>query len=660
MKKLTMIFVSLIGIGISHAQSTDTLQVLEEVVVIGRKKEINLKQAKPLTSIDDYLQQSAAVTMVRRGGYAWEPMVNNMASERTLVTIEGMHIFGACTDKMDPITSYVEVSNLSEATITSGQHGSGYGATIGGSVDLKRNRTQPTEAGWQTMANLGYEVNGNQKIAGASVNYSGATFFADTDVMFRDAANYYAGGNREVAFSQFRKLNTSATAGVRITPRGILEGSVIYDKATDVGYPALPMDVSLAEALITSVRYEWQPVGLVIGSWDSKLYYNQVTHRMDDTGRPDVAIHMDMPGWTKTLGAYTSAAGQRGKNRFKATANGYRNTSKAEMTMYPENPEENPMYMLTWPDVETVYGGLYVENMHDFNCHTALKVSAGAGYHGNTIMSDFGLESIRIFYPEAAASRGRFLKNAAATLYYKKTLDYSLGIGYGERAPSVSEGYGFYLFNSFENFDYVGNPNLKNEKSMEVNASVGFTKNKSKVKLTGKYFRINDYIVGIPEASLLPMTLGATGVKVYTALPWAGIFQMELDAEHPLMENLFWKAQLVYNRGRDHDGGNLPFISPLRYTTSIAYRRQRFSAELALAGNTTQTDYAAVYGEDRTPDYAVLNLSGGYLFHVGANKIHARAGVENLTDAYYSTFTDWNNIPRPGRNFFLNVIFERK
>src|SRR5690606_17873441 len=123
---------------VSAAHEVDSLDVLEEVVVIGRKKELNLKQTKPLTSIDDYLQQSSSVTTVRRGSYAWEPMINNMASERTLVTIEGMHIFGACTDKMDPITSYVEVSNLSEAQITSGQHGSGYGSTIGGAIDLKR------------------------------------------------------------------------------------------------------------------------------------------------------------------------------------------------------------------------------------------------------------------------------------------------------------------------------------------------------------------------------------------------------------------------------------------------------------------------------------------------------------------------------------------
>ena len=114
---------------------------LKEVIVIGKKSQLYQKQAKPLATIDEYLQQSTKVDMIRRGSYAWEPMINNMTTERTLVTIDGMRIFGACTDKMDPITSYVEVSNLSEATIKSGQQGACHGATIGGSIDLQRNRS---------------------------------------------------------------------------------------------------------------------------------------------------------------------------------------------------------------------------------------------------------------------------------------------------------------------------------------------------------------------------------------------------------------------------------------------------------------------------------------------------------------------------------------
>ena len=143
---------------------SDTLksESIQEVIVIGSTK-ISSKEEKPLSSIDEYLQKSAKIDMVKRGAYAWEPLINNMPTERTLVTIDGMRIFGACTDKMDPVTSYVEVSNLSEATVNSGQEGSCHGNTIGGAVDLKRNKSIFGAEKWSFNVNTGFESVNQQK-----------------------------------------------------------------------------------------------------------------------------------------------------------------------------------------------------------------------------------------------------------------------------------------------------------------------------------------------------------------------------------------------------------------------------------------------------------------------------------------------------------------
>ena len=141
MKKI--LFLLLLNGLVSFAQEQkDTLvpKDLKEVIIIGKKAKIHEKQSKSLASIDEFLDKASQVDLIKRGAYAWEPIINNMATERTLITIDGMRIFGACTDKMDPITSYVEVSNLSEATIHSGQQGSCFGSTIGGAIDLKRNQ----------------------------------------------------------------------------------------------------------------------------------------------------------------------------------------------------------------------------------------------------------------------------------------------------------------------------------------------------------------------------------------------------------------------------------------------------------------------------------------------------------------------------------------
>jgi len=114
---------------------------------------------------------------------------------------------------------------------------------------------------------------------------------------------------------------------------------------------------------------------------------------------------------------------------------------------------------------------------------------------------------------------------------------------------------------------------------------------------------------------------------------------------------------LVYSYGKDFEEKNLPFISPLRYFSSLNYKKGKFATGIAVQGNATQTQYSPFYGEDRTPAYAILNFDAGYSFAFEKIKCNVKAGIENIFDAYYSTFSDWNNIPRKGRNFFLNVGF---
>ena len=644
----------------AQVQTKDTIvpKSLNEVIVISKKAQLSQKQAKALATIDEYLQQSGKIEMIKRGGYAWEPIINSMATERTLITIDGMRIFGACTDKMDPITSYVEVSNLSEATIKSGQQGACHGATIGGAIDLKRNRSNFSDLGWEASINTGYETNSNQKIFGTAINYVENSFYVDTDFMYRDADNYTAGNNQEVLFSQFRKFNVSITSGFLIGKNKLIEGSLIYDKATNVGYPALPMDVSLAEALITSLKFEYTPKSSKIENWESKLYYNTITHRMDDTKRPFVPIHMDMPGWSDTYGFYSKAKGVFENHHFTANLNSFYNRSIAEMTMYPTDPNENLMFMFTWPDVRTFYGGLFLEDNIALNSTSSLKFSGSLANHFNKVADELGLESLQIFYPNMSASKIRILKSISSNYSYNKNgFEYGFGLAYGERSPSVSEGYGFYLFNSFDRYDYIGNPGLKNESSVEVNTSLGYATKKFSAKVTSSYFHISNYIIGKPDATLIPMTIGASGVKIYTALNYATIFNTDLNVEYQISDHFKTKGQLVYNFGKDFESRNLPFISPLRYSAALNYKIDRFSSEIMVQGNATQTKYSPFYGEDRTSDYAILNLATSYLFAIDGSKLNVRAGIENILDTYYSTFSDWNNISRKGRNFFLNVNF---
>ena len=640
-----------------HKDSIITIN-LDEVILISARKTLDYhRQPKPLSTLDEYLESSKKVDMVKRGAYAWEPTLNNMFSERLSVTIDGMRIFGACTDKMDPVTSYVDVSNLSQAHIASGQQGTEHGNTIGGAINLELDRGNFKETGLYGGVETGFESNNQMSVVGAEINYSDSNYYVDTDIIYRKAENYFAGGDEEVEFSQFEKYNVSANGGYKLAEDQALTASLIYDEAKDVGYPALTMDVSLARAIIASVGFEQDALWGSLTNWKSKLYFNKVTHVMDDTKRPDVPIHMDMPGWSDTYGFYSQAALKAKKHQFLFKIDGYYNKSLAEMTMYPNDPNELPMFMLTWPDVRTANGGVYAEDELDLN-GSFLKLATRLTVQNQNVADDFGLNSLKIFYPEMEKSKTRFLKSISGQWHKMwMPLHFNAGLSYGDRAPSVTEGYGFYLFNSFDNHDYIGDPGLANEKSMEANTKISWEKSKFKLSAEANFFHIADYIIGEIDPSLSVMTIGAEGVKIYKNLEYAQLFNTSLDMEYTILPELKWSGLISYHRGTDNNGGNIPFISPFSYRSGLQFDNRSFSAALRITGAGKQMNYNPEFGEDQTQAYTVCSLTFGKTFKFNNDSMYAKFGVENIFDEYYSTYTDWKNIPRMGRNFFLTLSY---
>jgi iron complex outermembrane receptor protein len=636
----------------------DTLQItqLEEIAIVVRKS-ISDKTPKPLATIDSYLENANSVNMIRRGSYAWEPFLNGMASERSVTTIDGMRIYGACTDKMDPVTSYVEITNLARANVHSGQAGS-TGATIGGSLDLERKKSTFGEKSFNGMVFGGFETNNWHKTIGTTLSYSDSRIFTDIDFTLRNAENYKAGGRKEILYSQFTKYNVSAIAGYKINKKQHIEASVIYDRAVDVGYPALPMDVSLAKAFIGSVEYVYQQVSPTIRQWQTKVYYNDVTHIMDDTKRPVVPIRMDMPGWSKTAGFYSRLQGVKKKHIWKINISGHYNQSLAEMTMYSNTPGEKDMFMLTWPGVNTNYGDLFFEDKFRISENWTSNVSIGMAVHNNLLYSQFGYESMKIFYPEIEKDKTRLLKRGAASFQYDKNhLGYNIGLAYGERAPSVSEGYGFYLFNSFDRFDYIGNPEMRNEKSVSLNGSLSYCRSKFLTKFSATYFYIADYIIGRPQNDLSVMTIGATGVKVYEQLQYANILNTSFDFTYHISEDWTWTNRFSYRNGVGYKIGDLPLIQPFTCSSTLMYSIKTFSADVTAHGSARQNRFNPEFGEQGLPAYMIVNLSVSNRFKLGNQYLMLKAGVENLFDEQYTTFADWNCLPRMGRNFFFNAIY---
>lgn len=108
---------------------------------------------------------------------------------------------------------------------------------------------------------------------------------------------------------------------------------------------------------------------------------------------------------------YSKLKGLVNKHHFTVDLNSFYNRSKAEMTMYPTDPNESLMFMFTWPDVRTFYSSLFLEDAVALNYHSSLRFSASIANHVNTVSDQFGLESLQIFYPNMSDTKSRILKS---------------------------------------------------------------------------------------------------------------------------------------------------------------------------------------------------------------------------------------------------------
>ena len=644
--------VLLSSILLSDTVATEKVQNLDEVVIVSETGRGRKHSAKgQVASIDEHLSELKNVSLVRRGSYAWEPVVNNMQTERLSTTIDGMKIFYACTDKMDPVTSYVESGNLQSISLNSGLDGNPQATgNIGGSLDLKLRKTGFDNDPFHASASAGHEWNGHVQVYGADAALSSHRTYLNAGAFYRHADNYKVGGGDELQFSQFQKVNVFTNAGLRLAEKDMLEATFIFDRATDVGYPALNMDVAKAEGFITSLSYKHL---FRKASWETKVYYNHITHEMDDTKRPDVEIHMDMPGKSCTAGVYSLLTTALKQHDLALNYDLYYNRLFADMTMYPGGAA--PMYMVTWPDVRTLNTGFAMTDNISIARNQSLRLSAKLAWQQQRLNNEEGYHALRVFFPgmEDAyhQTTGRIAANYSLSI---KNYALSIGAGWGSRAPTVTEGYGYYLNNTFDQYDYIGNPSLKNESAVELNSAVKWhPTERVNLTLDGNVFLFSNYIIGQFETRLSPMTVGAEGVKVYGNISHATIANVSLTTEWQLTEQLCWNGKVSYSLGRDADGDPLPLISPVSWQAELQYHYQRLQAQAVVKGNMRQTNYGGKYGETAASEWAVLNLSAQYSF----SSITVRGGVENLFDKQYATYADWNHIPQKGRNIYLNLTF---
>ena len=647
---------------------------LQEVLVsvrlpLNNNDLLNFYRTNQFSTLDNITARLDGMSLIKRGAYALEPMVNGFSGGQLNVTIDGMRMFGACTDKMDPITSYIEPTNLKSITIKQGTGSCSSGCNIGGAVDMSL--VDPIMDSSSTkIASIatGYESVSNAKNLLFNIGSGTNHWKWLLNGVYRKYDNYRDGNNWIVPFSQFEKLNIHSSVKYLLNANNHIKTDLLYDLANNVGYPALPMDVSKAQATLIAMEYLHQSHYQL----KAKVYYNDVLHIMDDSkrdslyqlknkpiGKSDsVYMRMDMPGRSSTVGTYVQLQLPWNNNNLTLKADNYTNQSIAEMTMYMRYAgmaRETPMYMQTWPEMLRNVTGLYAENSTYISSQWTLTANARVDYNIDKLLSEYGQLQFSVFNYTLPTMQSKMVKSANITAVYRISNNASItaSTGYAERMPTIGERMGYYLYNAYDGYDYIGNPYLKAEKSNFFRANFQYGGARFKINLNQSLSFIQDYIMGLTNHDIQAMNFYAKGLRVYSNVAHARLFSTDIQLLYSPSKE--WNAFVLtkFTMGQISNNQPMPLIPPLKNIVALQYKKSNFNLQVESEWAMAQHRINTQYGEQQTPAYIIFNAKSGYQFRFQKMTFDTGLSITNIFNSAYYEHLDWGRIYRPGRSVDL-------
>ncbi|NQT61968.1 MAG: TonB-dependent receptor [Candidatus Marinimicrobia bacterium] len=635
-----------------------TIESKHFVTVQGKKTSGHMLghlQQTNLSTTENLISMIEGVSLIARGSYAQEPSIRGMSGGRMNVTINGMKSFGACTDRMDPITSYVEADALNSIEIGKGALSIQNGSTVGGSLNLTMNQPEYARKNmsqWHIKGGFDagskerkFSFSWNRKTPGSGLSLSGA---------YRKAEDYADASGHIISFTGFEKMNLNLGYKKRLNQKSQFLLELVSDDAYDVGYSALPMDVGYARLRMAGLSLKTRGISPHILNAEWKVYGNAIDHWMDDSKREDLFMnmHMDMPGFTRTAGSFVDLVlGKSAQSLFKLRSDIYWTSSYADMVMYPQ--DSTPMEMVTWPGVERWNMGQFMEYQSIIMPEMNVNLSLRYDFFHSIATNEMGQDELHIFYPENDLERRDHLLSANAHLAYNVTDNWNsvLSFASGQRMPTVSEAYGYYLYNPVDGYLYLGNPDLPVETSQQVEWQNSLTSSHGRMSLNLYFYKFNHYIFG--QVMSEDAFSYANGWKKYVDGGVAQISGLEWSILHRFSPQFIFQGGVNYEESYLDDFQDfLPLIPPLEFHGSLTYERRHFWVQMDTRGAAAQTSNSKVSGENSTPAFLVINLKGELDILSG---FKLNLGVNNLTNQLYHEHLDWGDVYRPGRSGFISL-----
>ena len=634
--------------------------LFDEVVVNANGAQVHDLAASPhrMNATEDLLDRVPGADFIQRANFAWEPVVRGMSGGQLGLVIDGMKIVGACVDKMDPTSAYVEVENLEKLELSKGGFDLTQASQIGGTVNFVTQKPRFDKPIYAD-AEIGYE----SAAALRRGRFSGGISRGKTSIRgsysYKIANDYTPGGQQAVFNSGYQKNNFKIDVTRLVGASHEFTASMLADNAWDVGYPVLLMDATLAQAKIYSLTHSWKPTDSRISSLETRLYHNTVDHWMDDFERDVMerrvmrGMNMPMYGYTRTSGGISTLDMSLGVRSLRLTLDVYQTESFGDMWMFSLFENIPDMYLLNLGDVRVQHGALSLDYSTSLTDRLGARFNARLDYSPRDVRMEEAIDILSGRWGDDDLATTYTLGNASVTFDYQLQTGARLRLAMAHvgRLPTHVENYGHYVYNYVDGYFYSGNPTLKPERSSQIDIGIEKWTERFGVKMHVFANYIRNFIVGLNDEGLVGGS-STLRFRVFDNADAAMMLGAELSSVFQISKTLEVAGTMSYTRGQNVEYDEpMYLIPPLSGLISLRFNQEKWWGEVETRMAMPQNRVARIVAEeDGTDGYFVINLRGSV--HLGSN-YELKTGVDNLFDTYYHEHLSLGNLPSIGRNVYL-------
>lgn len=658
--------------------------VVQQVTVTGgpNKDGITARQIRESSARDlgEAASDIPGVEMVRKAAIANDIAIRGLFHSNLASSFDGVRMFGACTDQMDPAFYHVDLSEVDHVDVVKGPFDVTTQGAMGGFVKVITKT--PATNGLLLHSNVAagsygyYNPSATVQIGKSAVHslagysYRTSQFYTDGNGnLVSDLGSYRNGDQNLQAFRTF-----SAWTKLAFQPVHNQRAEIAYTRqqSGDLLYPYLTMDGIFDDTDRFSVHYDdVQPYGWIHGL-HGLAYIDKVNHMMDNSLRISAG---SLPESMRTqVVSFTDGArldadltdgltmGYQFHRRYW-NSNGFMMMSMMGMPM--------TSFTHTLPGVVEDLHGVYASYRRAFG--NRLLLTTGARYdHSYTDASQANPALYQAYHgtTATAANDSGFSGNVQLSWQAPGSLSLFAGAGSNIRFPDPEEQFfeSNVLMGAPMNTGWVGNPLLTHPRDTEYD--LGLTAKRPGYTISPLFFfsDLDNYIT-LYNANLLETVPGVTSMQAQSyanvsAHEWGG----ELTGDAPLTRELNLSGALSWTRGSKVPlpsdnilSSNLFQVPPVRAQADLRYEKERMYAAATAIVTGRQDHVDTDENEQPTAGYSVFNLKLGYR----ASRFHAEGGIHNLLSREYSDFLSYARdpyntgirLPEPGRNVFVNVTY---